>query len=131
MLPTSEGAGGRNLAVGISRGADRPPVARPHPLPTLQRLVDREAGSSTMTVLRNDLVSGEVVPEHTHDVEEVLIVTAGCVQVDLAGTLDTAAAGDAVIVPPNTVHSFRHVHEGPATVFAVLASPDVTINSPA
>jgi quercetin dioxygenase-like cupin family protein len=129
MLPTSEirpeGSG-----VHIARGADHPAAVRPHPLPTLQRLVDRAAGSSAMTVLRNDLVSGQAVPEHSHDVEEVLIVTAGAVEVDIDGAAEVVDAGDAVIVPPHTPHSFRHAHDEPATVFAVLASPDVTINSP-
>ena len=114
----------------IVRRADRPPVVRPHPLPSLQRLVDRAAGSTTTTVLRNDLVSGESVPEHSHDVEEILIVTAGAVRVEVAGTTEIVDAGDAVIVPAHTAHSFRHTLEEPATVFAVLASPDVTISTP-
>jgi quercetin dioxygenase-like cupin family protein len=114
----------------IARGADRPPAVRPHPLPSLQRLVDRAAGSASMTVLRNDLVSGQAVPEHSHDVEEVLIVTAGAVRVEVAGSAEIVDAGDAVIVPAHTAHSFRHALDEPATVFAVLASPDVTISTP-
>jgi quercetin dioxygenase-like cupin family protein len=129
MLPTSE-IRWEGTGVRIVRGADRPKAIRPHPLPSLQRLVDRAAGSAAMTVLRNDLVSGQAVPEHSHDVEEILIVTAGAVHVDVAGSAETAAAGDAVIVPPHTAHSFRHASDGPATVFAVLASPDITINTP-
>jgi quercetin dioxygenase-like cupin family protein len=116
--------------VHIARGSDRPPVVRPHPLPSLQRLVDRAAGSVSMTVLRNDLVTGQAVPEHSHDVEEILIVTAGAVRVEVGNNAEIVDAGDAVIVPPHTAHSFRHALDEPATVFAVLASPDVAISTP-
>jgi quercetin dioxygenase-like cupin family protein len=61
----------------IVRRGDRPVLVRGPRLPTLQRLVDRASGSDAVTVLINTFTSGEAVPEHTHEVEEVLLVTAG------------------------------------------------------
>ncbi len=72
----------------IPRTADRPVLTRPHPLATLQRLVDSTTGAHALTVLRNDL------------------------------------RADGVVVPPHTLHGFRHAGTGPASVIAVLAAPD-------
>ncbi len=61
----------------IVRRDDRPVLVRGPRFPTLQRLVDRASGSDAVTVLVNTFTSGEAVPEYTHEVEEVLLVTAG------------------------------------------------------
>jgi hypothetical protein len=61
----------------IVRRDDRPVLVRGPGLPTLQHLVDRAGGSDAVTVLVNVFTSGEAVPEHTHEVEEVPLVTAG------------------------------------------------------
>ena len=114
----------------VVRSADHPAAVRAHPLPTLQCLIDREAGSDAMTILKNELIADQEVPEHTHDVEEVLIVTSGGCRVEVAGETADLDAGDAVVVPPNTAHSFRHLGARPTTVIAVLASADVKINTP-
>jgi quercetin dioxygenase-like cupin family protein len=62
-------------------------------------------------------------------VEEVLIVTAGQCSVQVGDETAIVGAGDAVIVRPNTPHGFRHVGTTSATIIAVLASPDVQINT--
>lgn len=108
----------------IVRGADRPVISRGPGLPTLQRLVDRTCGSAALTVLVNVFASGEAVPEHTHEVEEVLLVRAGECTVTVAGQQRDARAGDAVIVPPGIPHAIRHGSPGRCEVVAVLASPD-------
>lgn len=112
------------------RGADRPVTIRGPGLPTLQRLVDRTAGSAAFTVLVNVFTSGEGVPEHTHTVEEVLLVRAGECTVTMAGRQQVARAGDAVIVPPGTPHAIGHGSLERCEVVAVLASPDANIATP-
>ena len=87
----------------IVRREDRPVLVRERGLPTLQRLVDRAGGSEAVTVLVNVFTSGETVPGHTHEVEEVLLVTAGECTVAIDGRPGIARAGDAVIVPPGLV----------------------------
>ncbi len=116
----------------VIRGADRPVELRAETLPTLQRLVDRSAGSQAFTVLVNIASAGQAVPAHVHDVEEALIVVDGEIRASLDGVEVTAAAGDVVIVPPGIRHAFSHHGRtsDPARVIAVLGSPDVLIGQP-
>jgi quercetin dioxygenase-like cupin family protein len=113
--------------VPVVRGHDRPVVVRGPRLPTLQRLVDRDAGSAALTVLRNEFSGGEQIPDHVHDVEEVLVAVAGSFIVQVGDQALDVAAGDAVIIAPGVHHAVRHVGAGPGSVVAVLASPDVVI----
>jgi quercetin dioxygenase-like cupin family protein len=113
----------------VVRRDDRPVLVRGPGLPTLQRLVDRAAGSDAVTVLINNFASGEAVPEHTHDVEEVLLVTVGDCTVTIDGRPEAAGAGDAVIVTPGTRHAISHDGDEPCQVIAVLASPDAQVGA--
>jgi quercetin dioxygenase-like cupin family protein len=113
----------------IVRREDRPVLMRGPGLPTLQRLVDRASGSDAMTILVNVFTRGEEVPEHTHEAEEVLLLTAGECTVTVDGRPDIARAGDAVIITPGTRHAIKHDGDQPCQVIAVLASPDVQIGA--
>jgi quercetin dioxygenase-like cupin family protein len=111
----------------IVRRQDRPVLTRGPGLPTLQRLVDRANGAEAVSVLINTFTAGQEVPEHTHDVEEVLIVTTGECVVTVDGEQYAAHEGDAVIVKPGATHSIAHESEQPCTVVAVLGSADATL----
>jgi quercetin dioxygenase-like cupin family protein len=113
----------------IVRRDDRPVLVRGPQLPTLQRLVDRDSGSNAVTILVNNFTSGEAVPEHTHDVEEVLLVTVGECIVTVDGRPEAARTGDAVIIKPGISHAISHDSGKPCTVVAVLASPDAQIRA--
>jgi quercetin dioxygenase-like cupin family protein len=113
----------------IVRRDDRPVLVRGPQFPTLQRLVDRASGSDAMTVLINTFASDEAVPEHTHEVEEILLVTAGECTVTVDGRPEAAQAGDAVIIKPGTRHAISHQSDQPCQVIAVLASPDAQIGT--
>lgn len=113
----------------IVRRDDRPVLVRGPHFPTLQRLVDRANGSTAVTILINTFTSGEAVPEHTHEVEEVLLVIAGECTVTVDGQPEVARAGDAVLVRPGTSHAISHNDDEVCTVVAVLASPDAKIGT--
>jgi quercetin dioxygenase-like cupin family protein len=113
----------------IVRRDDRPVLVRGPRFPTLQRLVDRANGSDAVTVLVNTFSSGEAVPEHTHEVEEVLLVTVGECTVTVEGRPEAARTGDAVIIKPGTRHAIRHNSDELCEVIAVLASPDAQIGT--
>lgn len=113
----------------IVRRDDRPVSVRGPGLPTLQRLVDRAGGSDAVTVLINTFTGGEAVPEHIHEVEEVLLITAGECTVTVGGSPEVTKAGDAVIIKPGTSHAIRHHAGQPCQVIAVLASPDVQVGA--
>jgi quercetin dioxygenase-like cupin family protein len=121
----------RSLGVlmSIVRREDRPVAERGPLLPTLQRLVDRASGSAAVTILINAFTGGEAVPEHTHEVEEVLLVTVGECTVTVDGRPEAAKAGDAVIVKPGARHAISHHSDQPCTVIAVLASPDAQVGA--
>jgi len=99
----------------IVRRDDRPVLARGPRLPTLQRLVDRASGSNAVTVL--------------HEVEEVLLVTAGECIVTVDGRPEAVRSGDAVIIKPGTRHAISHHSDELCKVIAVLASPDAQIGA--
>jgi quercetin dioxygenase-like cupin family protein len=113
----------------IVRREDRPVVERGPQLPTVQRLVDRASGSAVVTVLINTFTGGEAVPEHVHEVEEVLLVIVGECIVTVDGRPEAAKVGDAVIVKPGISHAISHNSDQPCTVIAVLASPDAQIGA--
>jgi quercetin dioxygenase-like cupin family protein len=113
----------------IVRRDDRPVLVRGARLPTLQRLVDRASGSNAVTVLINTFANGEAVPEHTHEIEEVLLVTVGECTVTVDGRPEAARTGDAVIINPGTSHAISHNFDEPCEVIAVLASPDAQIGT--
>ncbi|SRR6266480_2500432 len=111
----------------IVRRDDRPVLMRGPGLPTLQRLVDRASGSNAVTVHINVFTSGAAVPGHTHEVEEILLVTAGGCIVTVDGRPEVARIGDAVIINPGTSHAISHHCDEPCQVIAVLACPDAQI----
>jgi len=111
----------------IVRREERPVLVHGARLPTLQRLVDRASGSAAVTVLVNVFTSDEAVPEHTHEVEEVLLVTVGECVVTVDGRPEAARAGDAMIITPGTRHVISHDSDQPCQVIAVLASADAQI----
>jgi quercetin dioxygenase-like cupin family protein len=113
----------------IVRRDDRPVLVRGPRLPTLQRLVDRTSGSNALTVLINTFTHGEAVPEHTHEVEEVLLVTIGECTVTVDGRPQAARTGDAVIIKPGASHAISHNSGELCQVIAVLASPDAQIRA--
>jgi len=76
----------------IVRRDDRPVLVRGPRRPMLQRLVDRASGSDAVTVLINTFTRGEAVPEHTHQVEEVLLIAAGECTVTVDGRPEAASA---------------------------------------
>jgi quercetin dioxygenase-like cupin family protein len=117
------------VLMSIVRRDDRPILVRGPRLPTLQRLVDRDSGSNAVTVLINAFTSAEAIPEHTHEVEEVLLITVGECTVTLDGRPEAARAGDAVIIKPGTRHAISHNSDEPCEVIAVLASPDAQIGA--
>lgn len=113
----------------IVRHDDRPVLVRGPRLPTLQHLVDRASGSDTVTILINTFTRGQTVPEHAHQVEEVLLVTVGECTVTVDGRPEAARTGDAVIIKPGTSHAISHDSDEPCEVIAILASADVQIGA--
>lgn len=108
----------------IVRGADRDRISRVPPLPDIQHLVDASTGARSLAIWRNWLASGQRIPAHRHEMEEVLVLVAGACTVQVGGTSVDLEAGDAVVVPPGTPHAVTHRGSAETVIVAALAHPD-------
>ena len=82
-------------------------------------IAGREHGSTATSVLANTAEPGVAVPRHFHEYEEIVLVEAGQLWVDLGDTRLFAAPGHAVIIPPRTPHSWGVEGPGPARVMFI------------
>jgi quercetin dioxygenase-like cupin family protein len=82
-----------------------------------------------MTIIVNRIAEGQQVPTHQHEVEEVLVITAGQCLVEVGPDSAVAAVGDAVVIPANTDHSIRYC-DTRADVICILASAEAKLNTP-
>jgi quercetin dioxygenase-like cupin family protein len=57
-----------------------------------------------MTVARFFLKRGAVVPEHSHDNEEITVLEQGRVRLFISGEEQLAVAGQVTEIPPNAPH---------------------------
>lgn len=57
-----------------------------------------------LAVLMERCASGDRIPLHRHDVDEVVIVVAGAGEYHLAGEIQHVEGGDVVFIPAWTVH---------------------------
>ncbi len=69
-------------------------------------LVAREQGASQVSVLSNIIEPGHSAPRHRHAFEEIILVEAGEIWVEIEGARHTAPAGQVVIIPPNAPHAW-------------------------
>jgi len=71
-------------------------------------------GATEVSVIRQRARPGGGNPPHTHDREEVMVVSAGAVTVTVAGEPHALGAGDTLIVPPRTPHQVENPGTEPA-----------------
>ena len=65
-------------------------------------IAGHEHGSTSMSVLSNTVEPGVAVPRHFHEYEEIVLVEAGEIWVELDKVRVTATPGQCVIIPPHT-----------------------------
>jgi quercetin dioxygenase-like cupin family protein len=92
----------------------------------------RPAGSSRTDLQRHDLsIDGREVlqalvsfepgasfPRHSHPGEEIIYVTQGTIEYEVAGKPVTVKAGEVLFIPNGVVHAAKAVGEGPAAELA-------------
>ncbi|HZU04728.1 MAG TPA: cupin domain-containing protein [Chloroflexota bacterium] len=84
-------------------------------------LVGPEHGVTSFFVQESWLEQGAYIPLHTHPVDEALVVTDGCLTVEVGAETHLAPAGSTVVIPPGAPH--RLVNHGPAPVRMLAAAP--------
>jgi quercetin dioxygenase-like cupin family protein len=69
-------------------------------------LAGSELGATSLSVLSNTAEPGIAVPSHFHEYEELILVQGGRIWARLDDLRLSAVAGQAVIIPPRTVHAW-------------------------
>ena len=69
-------------------------------------LAGHAQGASGTSVLRNWVEPGVTIPHHLHDQEEIVLVEAGEVWVEIDGVRHRARPGQTVIIPPRAAHAW-------------------------
>ncbi len=65
-------------------------------------------GAKEVSIIRQRQQPGGGNPPHMHDREEVMLVTEGTVELRVGQEAVTLHAGDALVVPANTVHQLAN-----------------------
>lgn len=61
---------------------------------------------------------GASFPRHSHPGEEIIYVTQGTIEYEVAGKLVTVKAGEVLFIPNGVTHAARNVGAGPARELA-------------
>jgi quercetin dioxygenase-like cupin family protein len=88
-------------------------------------IASRERGATAVGVLANTVQPGAHAPLHRHDYEEVILVEAGEIWVEIdKGPRRTAIPGQCVIIPANAPHAWGN--DGPEVlrILFVWNSPE-------
>jgi quercetin dioxygenase-like cupin family protein len=109
---------------------DRPTILSASGELSLSMVVNREVGASSLSIWMTCHKAGEVVPLHTHEVEEVLTVIAGEAMVTVGNDTDAAHADMSIIVPPRTPQGYRNTGIAPLCILAALADADAVLGKP-
>jgi mannose-6-phosphate isomerase-like protein (cupin superfamily) len=84
--------------------------------------VSELTGSKALCVFEQWCAPGTGAPKHTHNVEEVLSVISGSVEIWLGDKFATLTQDESVIVPAGLEHGFRNIGHEELHMHAILAS---------
>jgi quercetin dioxygenase-like cupin family protein len=79
----------------------------------MTKLIAPSTGATEVMAWRAQLSAGATSPPHRHDVEEVIVVLAGSCTAKIDGVEHTLSAGDACVIPPNTLHQVINTTDAP------------------
>jgi quercetin dioxygenase-like cupin family protein len=91
-----------------------------------QPLVLAERGSKDLTIGLSTFEPGSVIPLHTHNVEEAIVILEGQAVAIIDGKEYTVGPYDTTFVPPGTPHHFRNDSGGRMRFLWVYGGTDVT-----
>jgi HTH-type transcriptional repressor of puuD len=106
---------------------DRPVIHSASGHPSLSMVVNREVGARSMSVWTTFHEPGEVVPLHTHEYEEIIIILDGEATVTVAGESVAVHADMSIIIPPCTPHGYRNSGDGILRMIACFPDPDAVL----
>lgn len=97
---------------------------------TTRVLVGADSGAAATAVWEQWLAPGGFIPLHYHEVEEVLELLAGSVEVTMGDKVAIARAPATVLVPARLVHAFKQVGSDEAHLLAFFPTADPVIFAP-
>jgi quercetin dioxygenase-like cupin family protein len=105
----------------LAAGLHSPLFAQPRPSGTTRTDLQRHdlsvGGRETLQALVS-FEPGASFPRHSHPGEEIIYVTQGTIEYEVAGQPVTVKAGDVLFIPYGVVHAAKNVGEGPAAELA-------------
>lgn len=84
--------------------------------------VSELTGSKALCIFEQWCAPGTGAPKHTHEVEEVLSVISGKVEIWLGDNILILTQDESLIVPAGLEHGFRNIGDGELHMHAILAS---------
>ncbi len=79
-------------------------------------------GAKALCIFEQWCRPGTGAPLHRHDVEEILLVLSGKMEVQFGGTLLVLNAEESVIIPSGVIHGFQNIGSEELHVQAILAA---------
>ena len=89
-----------------------------------RKIVTREAGSKTCEVWEQFQDSGGLINPHYHEVEEIITILRGTVEVMIDGEPKEVEAPVTLFIPEKVVHSIRNVGDKTTHVLAFFPCLD-------
>jgi quercetin dioxygenase-like cupin family protein len=108
-------------ALMLVTGSGSPLPAQPRPVGTTRTDLQRHDLSISGWETLQALVSfepGASFPRHSHPGEEIIYVTQGTIEYEVAGKPVTVKAGEVLFIPDGVVHAARNAGSGPAAELA-------------
>jgi quercetin dioxygenase-like cupin family protein len=113
----------------------QPAILRPQEIPSHDRgggasttpLVTRSIGATGFINGITEFAAGAVIPFHSHNCEESVMLLAGEAVLDIDGQTHALRPFDTTWIPPNVTHRFRNVSNvSPMKILWIYASMNAT-----
>jgi quercetin dioxygenase-like cupin family protein len=88
-------------------------------------------GAAETAIWQQWIEPGGFIPLHYHEVEEVLLITAGTIELTLDQQVSTVSAPATVLVPARQLHSLRPAGESQVELLAFFPVAEPAILDPA
>jgi quercetin dioxygenase-like cupin family protein len=89
---------------------------------------DQTGRVDSLALIEEEIATGDRIPAHTHDVDEVLAIIDGAGEARLGSTVRPVGPGSVIFVPAGVAHSAASVGTGPLLLHAVFPALTIEIN---
>ena len=103
-----------------------------HTVPRIQTriLVGDDSGAATTTIWEQWIEPGGHIPLHYHEVEEVLILLAGSVELVMGDQQEVVSAPATIVIAPHLVHGLQHAGSEQVHLLAMFPETSPQIFDP-